>query len=104
MWWLALLLYVYAIVGVELFAAPDPAHWGGLARALLTLFQILTLEGPAKPAVDVAQRAGTWAAPRKAVIASQVTAWRMAVDESQLLWRATIAPARSNSGLPEWPQ
>lgn len=42
---LALLLYVYAIVGVELFAATDPAHWGSLARALLTLFQILTLEG-----------------------------------------------------------
>jgi voltage-gated sodium channel len=42
---LGLLLYIYGVIGVELFGATDPAHWGGLGRALLTLFQILTLEG-----------------------------------------------------------
>lgn len=42
---LGLLLYIYAVIGVELFGASDPAHWGTLGRALLTLFQVLTLEG-----------------------------------------------------------
>jgi voltage-gated sodium channel len=42
---LGLLLYIYGVIGVELFGATDPAHWGSLGRALLTLFQILTLEG-----------------------------------------------------------
>jgi voltage-gated sodium channel len=42
---LGLLLYVYAVMGVALFGAHDPAHWGSLGAALLTLFQVLTLEG-----------------------------------------------------------
>lgn len=42
---LGLLLYLYAVIGVNLFGAHDPEHWGGLGRALLTLFQMLTLEG-----------------------------------------------------------
>ena len=42
---LAVVLYVYAILGYYLFAAVAPAHWGGLGTALLSLFQILTLEG-----------------------------------------------------------
>ena len=42
---LGLIIYVYAVIGVHLFGATDPAHWGGLPRAGLTLFQILTLEG-----------------------------------------------------------
>jgi voltage-gated sodium channel len=42
---LGLLLYLYAVIGVNLFAVHDPAHWGTLRVALLTLFQILTLEG-----------------------------------------------------------
>ncbi len=42
---LGLLLYLYAVVGVNLFGAHDPEHWGTLKPALLTLFQILTLEG-----------------------------------------------------------
>ncbi|HXH81335.1 MAG TPA: ion transporter [Candidatus Tectomicrobia bacterium] len=42
---LGLLLYVYAILGLYLFRAVDPEHWGGLGAALLTLFQMLTLEG-----------------------------------------------------------
>ena len=42
---LGLVLYMYAVVGVHLFAGVDPLHWGSLPRAGLTLFEILTLEG-----------------------------------------------------------
>ena len=42
---LGLILYVYAVVGVHLFAGIDPPNWGSLPRAGLTLFEILTLEG-----------------------------------------------------------
>lgn len=42
---LALMLYVYAVLGVHLFARTDPEHWHSLGRAGLTLFQVLTLEG-----------------------------------------------------------
>jgi len=42
---LGLILYVYAVLGVHLFGAADPAHWARLSRAALTLFEILTLEG-----------------------------------------------------------
>ena len=42
---LGLILYVYAVVGVHLFAGVDPGNWGSLPRAGLTLFEILTLEG-----------------------------------------------------------
>ncbi len=42
---LSLLLYVYAVLGVAVFRDEDPKHWGNLGVALLTLFQMLTLEG-----------------------------------------------------------
>jgi voltage-gated sodium channel len=42
---LGLLLYVYAILGFHFFRDADAAHWGTLGAALLTLFQMLTLEG-----------------------------------------------------------
>lgn len=42
---LSLLLYVYSIIGISLFREEDPGRWGTLASALLTLFQMLTLEG-----------------------------------------------------------
>ena len=42
---LGLMVYVYAVLGVHLFRGVDPAHWGSLPRAALTLFEILTLEG-----------------------------------------------------------
>jgi voltage-gated sodium channel len=58
---LSLLLYLYAVIGVNLFGAHDPAHWGGLRVALLTLFQILTLEG--------------WVEVQGAVIAAAPWAW-----------------------------
>lgn len=42
---LALLMYVYGVIGYQLFAQVDPEHWGGLGRAVQTLFVIITLEG-----------------------------------------------------------
>jgi voltage-gated sodium channel len=42
---LSLLLYVYSVIGFHAFRLTDPAHWGSLGAALLTLFQMLTLEG-----------------------------------------------------------
>lgn len=42
---LSLLLYVYAVLGVHFFRDESPEHWGSLGTALLTLFQMLTLEG-----------------------------------------------------------
>jgi voltage-gated sodium channel len=38
-------LYLYAMVGWLLYSDHDPAHFGNIGRSLLTLFQILTLEG-----------------------------------------------------------
>jgi len=42
---LGLLVYVYGVIGVHLFAGVDPEHWGSLARAAQTLFAVMTLEG-----------------------------------------------------------
>lgn len=42
---LGLFLYVYGIVGFNLFSATDPNHWGSLGASFLTLFQVMTLEG-----------------------------------------------------------
>lgn len=36
--------YLFAVVGVSLFAQHDTEHFGHLGRAFLTLFQVLTLE------------------------------------------------------------
>ena len=42
---LALVVYVYAVLGYHLFGAIDAAHWGDLGLAVRTLFEVLTLEG-----------------------------------------------------------
>lgn len=42
---LSLLLYVYGIAGFYLFRDVDPQHWGSLGTSLLSLFQVVTLEG-----------------------------------------------------------
>ena len=42
---LSLLFFMYSIAGYYLFSDIDPIHWGSLSKSLLTLFQILTLEG-----------------------------------------------------------
>lgn len=42
---LALVVYVYAVLGFHLFGGVDPAHWGDLGLSVRTLFEVLTLEG-----------------------------------------------------------
>ena len=42
---ISILFYVYAIVGVIVFGATDPMHFGDLHHTLVTLFKVLTLEG-----------------------------------------------------------
>jgi voltage-gated sodium channel len=41
---LALLFYIYAVAGVNLFGKTDPLHFGSLGAALLSLFRIVTLD------------------------------------------------------------
>lgn len=41
---LGLMFYIYAIAGVHLFGAHDAAHFGSLSAAMMTLFQIITLD------------------------------------------------------------
>ncbi|MFE1993191.1 ion transporter [Streptomyces parvulus] len=41
----AVVLYVYAMIGWLCFGGSDPAHFGSLGRAMLTLFLLMTLEG-----------------------------------------------------------
>lgn len=42
---LSLLFYIYAVSGVFFFGEADPAHFGTLGKALLTLAGVITLEG-----------------------------------------------------------
>ena len=42
---MGLIVYIYAIIGYQLFHEHDAQNWGGLGASLLTLFNILTLEG-----------------------------------------------------------
>jgi len=42
---LGLLVYIYGIVGFNVYAGTDPDRWGTLGASLFTLFQVLTLEG-----------------------------------------------------------
>ncbi len=42
---LAVLFYIYGVLGYFLYHEHDPAHWGTLGAAMLTLFQVVTLEG-----------------------------------------------------------
>jgi voltage-gated sodium channel len=39
-----LILFVYGMVGWAIFGADDPARWGDIGQAMLTLFVMLTLE------------------------------------------------------------
>ena len=42
---LGIVLYSYAIVGFKNFGEHDPAHWGSLGVSVLSLFEIVTLDG-----------------------------------------------------------
>ena len=41
---LGLMFYIYAVAGVHLFGAHDAVHFGSLGAALLSLFQVITLD------------------------------------------------------------
>ena len=41
---LLIFFYIYAIVGLTLFGDNDPAHFGNLHLAAMTLFQCVTLD------------------------------------------------------------
>jgi voltage-gated sodium channel len=42
---IVILFFVYAVLGVFVFGSSDPTHFGDLHHAMVTLFQIFTLEG-----------------------------------------------------------
>ena len=42
---LGMLFYLYGVAATHLFGANDPVHFGSLERSLLTLFQVVTLDG-----------------------------------------------------------
>lgn len=42
---MSVIFYIYAVTGFHLFGEDDQEHWGTLGAALLTLFQMVTLEG-----------------------------------------------------------
>jgi voltage-gated sodium channel len=42
---MSIIFYIYAVTGFHLYHAHDPERWGSLGTALLTLFQLVTLEG-----------------------------------------------------------
>jgi voltage-gated sodium channel len=58
---LSMLLYVYGVAGFYMFHTVDPANWGTLGRSLLSLFQVVTLEG--------------WADLQAAVLPERPWAW-----------------------------
>ena len=42
---MSIIVYIYAIVGFQLFHEHDPEHWRNIGISILTLFEIITLEG-----------------------------------------------------------
>ncbi len=42
---LSLHFYIYAVVGTSFFGRNDPANFGSMHQSMLTLFQVVTLEG-----------------------------------------------------------
>ena len=42
---MSIIVYIYAIIGYQLYHEHDPTHWRSLGVSVLTLFNIITLEG-----------------------------------------------------------
>ena len=57
---MTIMLYIYAVTGFHLFSDVDPENWGTLGAALLTLFQMVTLEGWVE-VMEAASEATPWA-------------------------------------------
>ncbi len=56
---MSIIFYIYAVTGFHLFHEHDAEHWGTLGAALLTLFQMVTLEGWVE-VMDTAMEAFPW--------------------------------------------
>ena len=56
---MSIIFYIYAVTGFHLFHEHDAEHWGTLGAALLTLFQMVTLEGWVE-VMDTALEAYRW--------------------------------------------
>ena len=56
---MSIIFYIYAVTGFHLFHEHDAEHWGTLGAALLTLFQMVTLEGWVD-VMDTAMEAYPW--------------------------------------------
>lgn len=56
---MSIVFYIYAVTGFHLFHEHDAEHWGTLGAALLTLFQMVTLEGWVD-IMDTAMKAHAW--------------------------------------------
>jgi voltage-gated sodium channel len=57
---MSIILYIYGVTGYHLFHEHDADNWGTLGRSLLTLFQIVTLEGWVE-VMNTALEAHRWA-------------------------------------------
>ena len=57
---MSIVVYIYAIMGYHLFHQHDPDNWGSLGTSVLTLFNILTLEGWTE-VMDAAMAVYPWA-------------------------------------------
>ena len=57
---MSIVVYIYAIMGYHLFHEHDPQHWRSLGISVLTLFNIVTLEGWVD-VMDIAMEAYPWA-------------------------------------------
>jgi voltage-gated sodium channel len=57
---MSIIFYIYAVTGFHLFGRQDDEHWGSLGASLLTLFQMVTLEGWVE-VMEAAAKATPWA-------------------------------------------
>lgn len=58
----AMLVYVYAMLGWVIFHEGDPAHFGNIGEAMLTMFQVLTIEGLPE-FIAAGREVSPWAVP-----------------------------------------
>ena len=57
---MSIIFYIYAVTGFHLFHKDDPEKWGSLGAALLTLFEVVTLEGWVQ-VMEAVQKTHPWA-------------------------------------------
>ncbi|MGB3952216.1 MAG: ion transporter [Solirubrobacterales bacterium] len=57
-----MLIYVYAMIGWVIFAEDDPGQFGNIGEAMLTMFEVLTLENLPN-FIDAGREISDWAIP-----------------------------------------